>query len=137
MVKLWKRSIDRKGVASALAGVLCMTLAMSCLFLGPYQTPLYRVPIDAAELHPKLFATAQTFLSGGQDLEELELLQALSTYSVFAGRIEMVPSIMESAMMIAISGGWLDENSEAWRDLTGEDRNRARLVLTDIEASHK
>lgn len=130
-------TIARGGISSSLAGVLCMSLAVPCLFLGPYQTPLYRLPIDASRLHPMLFATAQTFLTGSGGLDELELLQVLLTYSVYIGRNDLVTLILKDAMEFAIAGDWLDENSEAWRNLLGEDRNRARLVMAEIVASYR
>jgi hypothetical protein len=114
-----------------------MSLAIPCLFLGPYQTPLYSLPIDTVKFHPMLFATAHSFISGTRNLEELELLYVLANYCIFVGRQGMIASILGIALDVMTQDGWLDENSPTWRDLTGNETARARLVVTEVVAGYK
>lgn len=112
-----------------------MSLCVPALFLGPYQTPFYRLPIDASKLHPKLFDTARTFL-GGNDLDGLELLHILINYCVWTGRLDQVGEYTGRAMGMILEENWLDENSPCW-DLPAAVRGRARQVIWGILASYK
>jgi hypothetical protein len=88
-------------------------------------------------MHASLFAAAQTFVAGCGGLEELELLHMLCQYAVFIGRNDLVMTALKHALDIAVAGGWLDENTHTWQDLTEEERRRARIVMAELIADHK
>jgi len=114
-----------------------MTLCIPALFLGPQQAPFYTIPLDTRQLHSALFQLAQESLPHTGDMDELELLQAMMIYTLYTGRQALLSEYTARAMSVIARDGWLDENNAVWQDLSGFDRNRARVVLADIMVAYK
>lgn len=113
---------------------MCITLALPAYILGSNQATLYRLPIDTAALHLRLFDLSRSFaVKDVRTLNDISHLLAMIDYQVFAGRHDPYMLACGTAGAEAIRDlGWIDEGSPVWATLDVEGRDRARRLVRNI-----
>ena len=129
IVSLWMSACSRSACSRPTAGLLCMSLACSGLFLSQINSPLYKPVVGCAQLHVDLFEMAKTFVtSEGDSLLDVELLMMIQFYMIYSGMMEEMQLYHSMAFHLARRLELFDEGLASWSAISQDDRELRRRL---------
>ena len=112
---------------------LCVSLALPIFVLRSAPHPLYPIPRMTYASEEALYRFALSLaIDKVQDLEDVNAMCDFCVYLIYTQALHELPVYVSKCEELALEKGYLDETSEAWTGVEGQEREWRRQVVYQL-----
>ncbi|ORY31284.1 hypothetical protein BCR39DRAFT_587609 [Naematelia encephala] len=129
IISIWQTTLARGACSASIAGMMCMSLSIAALLLGPQKNLLYRPQVDLVRLQMDLVQLALSFApSRPERIEDFDCVLPILLYHIYSGRRHQLPQRGAVVLETATELGLFDETLPSWNGLGPTERETRRRI---------